>query len=40
MKDQQTYTKLNGDYDFNTASFDIYKTQLDTTNSILDQGLN
>ena len=29
--DQQTYSNVNGDYDFDTFSFDFYKTEFDTT---------
>jgi uncharacterized repeat protein (TIGR01451 family) len=29
--DQQTFSNLNGDYDFDTFSFDLYKTEFDTT---------
>ena len=28
--DQQTFTNVNGDYDFDTFSFDLYKTEMDT----------
>ncbi|MBK7966530.1 MAG: leucine-rich repeat domain-containing protein [Bacteroidetes bacterium] len=28
--DQYTYTNSNGEYDFNTFSFDVYKSQIDT----------
>ncbi len=29
--DQQTFTNINGNYDFDTFSFDFYKTEFDTT---------
>jgi Leucine-rich repeat (LRR) protein len=29
--DQQTFSNINGDYDFDTFSFDFYKTEFDTT---------
>ncbi len=29
--DQQTFSNVNGDYDFDTFSFDFYKTEFDTT---------
>ncbi|MFN0188920.1 MAG: T9SS type A sorting domain-containing protein [Bacteroidia bacterium] len=29
--DQQTYSNINGDYDFNTFSFDLYTTELDVS---------
>ncbi len=29
--DQQTFADVNGDYDFDTFSFDFYKTEFDTT---------
>ena len=31
--DQVTYSNSNGDFDFNTSTFDFYSTQLDTSNS-------
>jgi hypothetical protein len=29
--DQQTFSNINGNYDFDTFSFDFYKTEFDTT---------